>query len=430
MILKGFGRKLMNQSLKKRIANQSIWNLIASILTKFSAVFVLWIAARNLEADVFGKLTLIQSTLVAFQVFSSMGLGTTASKFAASSESMSNSRTVQASILSSWLFFSLPVLILMLVFSDRISIFLLFDEKYKLYIQCISFAIFFSSLKTVISGYIIGMEKPIILTKSGIISVIINLPLTYWLIVTYGLMGGVISVLVLEIITVLLICYFFFSVDNGNGKLKYNFTEIVKIVKFTLPISFSGMLIMPVNWYLLREISLKYSFVDVGLINILNQWQGILIFIPVSIATGIMPILTKESKKDKVFNLTLKMVLIITLTLGSFVTIVSPYIISTYNDLYKEFSIVFYCSIMMSCACIMVISNLFNNLIISISEPNVLLKGNIIWALVCIGMFYLLIDYINPITNIFISRGAAYLVKIIYTQLVYRSKKRAIINIG
>lgn len=416
----------MNQSLTKRIANQSLWNLIANILTKFSAVFVLWIAARNLEADVFGKLTLIQSTLVAFQVFSSMGLGTTASKFAALSESMSNSRPVQAAILSAWSLFSVPVLILMLLFSDWIATFLLFDEKYMLYIQCISFAIFFSSLKTVISGYIIGLEKPIVLTKAGIISVIISLPLTYWLIITYGLMGGVVSILALEMINVVLILFFGFSVMKGSGKLKYKITKTIEVVKFTLPISLSGMLIMPVNWYLLREISLRYSFVDVGLVNILNQWQGLLIFIPVSIATGIMPILTKESKKDKVFNLTLKMVLIFTLTLGAFVTLVSPYIISTYNEIYIEFPIAIYCSIMMVCACIMVVSNLFNNLMISISEPNVLLKGNVIWAVVFVGIFYLLVDHMNPIANIFISRGFAYLIKIIYTQIIYMMKKRSI----
>ncbi|WP_219583235.1 hypothetical protein, partial [Vibrio parahaemolyticus] len=72
-------------------------------------------------------------------------------------------------------------------------------------------------------------------------------------------------------------------------------------MKFTLPISLSGMLIMPVNWYLLKEVAVNYSYLEVGAINVLNQWQAVLVFIPLSIGTVMMPMMTNANEQKNTY---------------------------------------------------------------------------------------------------------------------------------
>ncbi|URQ90145.1 oligosaccharide flippase family protein [Pseudoalteromonas sp. SCSIO 43101] len=412
---------MLSQRLLRRLAGQSAWNLVASFLVKICAIFLLWVAARNLSADEFGKLTLIQSTLIAFQIFSSMGLGTTASKFSAT---YGHNLSTASAVFISWVSFSIPTLVITYWMSNNISLYLFSDGTYTEHLKLIAFAMFFSSFKTVISGYFVGVEKAFILSKAAILSVFTCLPFIYIAITKYGMFGGIVSILFIEVVTVFYILCYVKSLPKSEEKEKVTvYKRTLNVFKFTLPISLSGFLVMPINWVLLNSVAQNFGFIEVGLINILNQWQAILIFIPVSIATAVMPILSKENNKEIIFNFILKVVVIITVTLSLVLMLISQELINTYNEVYLNFPIHLFVLVMGVSASVMVISNLQNNLIVAAGSPNILLKANFVWGITCLSVFFILISHLNPVVNIFLSRGVSYLVKVIYIKIRYTNGK-------
>lgn len=412
----------MNNSIISRLKKQSYGNLLLNIFLKTSSILILWISSHYLSVDDFGRIALIQTSLVSFQIFASMGLSTTASKLLSDDFNKEIINKVFVSIIISWAVFSLPTSLVLYFSSESMSMYLFQDASYSYLIKFTSIIVLVSSLKTVCIGILNGIEKATVFPRMALIANIATVIFGFYFIKIIGLVGSVYTLLFLEGLLLIGTIYFIIReivVKIDTSEDIFDLAEVKKVLRFTIPISISGILIMPANWVAMREISVSYTLADVGLINILNQWLALLIFIPVSVGTAIMPILTREKEKFKIAYMVIKKVSLLVFLVSIPILIYPEFFLAMYNDAYVNESTSIYVILLVSLAVVLSISNIINNLIVSMGRAKELLKSNLIWLIIFSLMFTFMFSKVDPVINILVSKLSAYVIKSLYNMISF-----------
>ena len=159
----------MNNNIISRLNKQSYGNLLLNIFLKTSSLLILWISSYYLSVDDFGRLALIQASLVSFQIFASMGLSTTAAKLLSDDFNKGNVNKVFLSIIISWAIFSFPTTLILYFNSKYMSLYLFQDISYSYLIKMTSIIVLVSSLKTVCIGMLNGIEKAAVFPRMALI---------------------------------------------------------------------------------------------------------------------------------------------------------------------------------------------------------------------------------------------------------------------
>ncbi|CAK2051164.1 membrane hypothetical protein [Vibrio crassostreae] len=412
----------MSISILERVKQQSYGNIVSNLIVKFSSIIILWVSSYYLSVEEFGRLALLQASIISFQIFASMGLSTTASKLLSDCFGKKESYTTIISLAISWLIFAIPTCLILIFFAESLSVYIFESVEYEKYIYFLSCIVFVSSLKSIIIGMLFGVEKAKLLPKIAIYTNLLVIPFGLYIIKEIGFDGSLSVLFFLEFIT--LIGSSILAYNEIIKKIEYFFImDICKIIKrvlsFTMPISLSGILVMPITWVAMRDISVDYDLLYVGVISILNQWLSILIFVPVSVGTAIMPIMAKEDDKRKILSITLKMLLPLVILISLPILLFPEWLISLYGNEYVISKVGFYAMVLVLLALVLSISNIMNNLVVSINQPIELLKSNIIWSILFVITFFTLFDIINPVLNIFLSKLIAYTVKAVFNYRVY-----------
>ncbi|TOD74632.1 oligosaccharide flippase family protein, partial [Vibrio parahaemolyticus] len=258
-----------------KLLRSSLWNATANFLVKINFLVLTFFCSQVFAIDDFGRFAIVLSTLMSFQIFASMGLATAAAKFSALYRDTDRVVPMLSSVTLLLLFFSCVSALFLYFLGEYISKEILKDESLKVYLEISSVTLLFAALKSLFTGLLQGIGEYRTISSSNLKSVLITIPVFFILAYFFGLIGAVIGLLFIELTFALSLliksinrqCFYFrfFLIKKIN---------ICEVLKFTLPISLSGMLIMPVNWYLLKEVAVNYSYLEVGAINVLNQWQA------------------------------------------------------------------------------------------------------------------------------------------------------------
>lgn len=344
--------KIVNNLLFYKIkSNQlfkdSFWALFGNSLGKVLSLLASVIVARFLEKDVYGEYGMIKNTLVLIAVFSSFGLGYTATKFIAENNGnnvyISNLHKVISvvTLLSGGL-----ISLVILFFAPQIALFLEAPHLTGM-LRCSALIVLLNAYNTTqlgeLSGF--GAYKEIAFNNTivGVLNFILSFILTY----LYNLDGAVISLLIIYIFNCLLNRY---SLKKYVTLTKYDFRLMSKIMKkiasFSFPVAMQESLYSISHWITVTLVVKLSDYGELGVLSVTAQWGAILLFVPGALRNVALSHLSKTINVDRTNNEIIFKRLMFVNFISTFipflvVAALSKWIISWYGSSYSGIELIF-----------------------------------------------------------------------------------------
>lgn len=328
-----------NKILTSKLSQDSFWALIGSVSSRGLGLLAAIIVARLLGKDIYGEFGMIKSTLISVAIFSTFGLGYTATKFVAQ---FKNNEKEKLKLFYNYsmkitLLIGGVMSIVLFLFSNEIAISVLESAHLSSALKIVAFWVLFNSLSTTQIGILAGfgefksMAK--INTVTGITTFILSVVLTY-----FYLLDGALFALVLSQV---LNWYLNFRVVNKNlPSTQYENLDrnkfLNEILHFSFPIALQEATYAITSWlnyYLIIKLS---NYGELGLYSAANQWLGVLLFLPGILRNVILSHMTEsgndEVKHNNILRKMLKINLLSTLLPVFIIFLLSGFITEIYGD--------------------------------------------------------------------------------------------------
>jgi O-antigen/teichoic acid export membrane protein len=385
---------------KSALFKDSFWALSGNVFGKGLALVASVCIARLLGRDVFGMYGLIRTVLLSIAVFSTFGLGYTATKFIAeyTKNHLQKVRAIISNIMQITLVTGSLFAILLFVFSKQIANYLGAADLYNA-IRYLAVIVIFNSITTTQVGMLAGFKKFKVIARinliNGIFMLVCSVGLTYF----YGLNGALLALLMAQILNCL---QNYLEVRKSIQKLnvsddntKYSIKR--ELVTFSFPVALQEMLYSILTW-VTPVLLVKFSnFGEVGMYNAAQQWSSVILFIPGTLRNVILSHVSADADNHKQQIKTLHRMLLINF-LATFIPFVvvflfSGFIENLYGNTFTSLKIVLNISV---CNTIfMTLSNVFKQYFMAINQNWIML-----WVRIgsIISLFTLFI-IISKITN-------------------------------
>jgi O-antigen/teichoic acid export membrane protein len=384
------------------MATGAFWSLIGALLSRGLALLSSVIIARFLGADFYGEFGIIQSTIGMFGTFAGLGLGITSTKYIAQYRQLDKDRTgriigliitvasIASIVISLLLFFLAPWLANMTLSSSHLVILLRIGSLYL-------FLLSFIGLQ---NGILSGYEAFKSIAIRSIIAGVSTFPLMIGGVYFFGLTGAVWGLVGSSVVNVLL-NYFAIrkiSIDNGiKIKIKNCLIEKSVLHDFALPAFLATVMVGPVTW-ICNTILVNKSggFSEMGLYNVANQWMLVILFVPSTLSTIILPLLTNIISEDNSikhkqilkYNIILNVVIATILSL--FVCLCSGFIVNFYGEKFIKSQPVLIT--LAFTAILIAYNNVIGQALASKNKMWIGLYLNTLWAFVLIFLTFFFVD--------------------------------------
>lgn len=327
---------------KDQFINDSFWALFGNIIAKGLGLLGAILVARYLGKETFGEYGTIRNTVINIAIFSSFGLGYTATKFIAENKDSS------AEFLKSIIFYTVGI---SLVLSVIMSVTLFFTSEYisehllnaphlSSSLKLLTIWVVFNSITISQIGILAGFgrfkEMAKINTYVGLTMFITSVVFTYF----WGLNGAFFALIVTQIIN-----WYFNMVEvrkliPSNTKLIKNRPFFIKIFKFSFPVALQEALYSITTWLIVIIIIKLSNYSEVGLYSAAMQWVLIILFIPGILRNVILNHMAKsnsdESQHNKLLKRTILFNFLITIIPAVFVFPFRNIIADIYGASFKE----------------------------------------------------------------------------------------------
>ncbi len=221
------------------------------------------------------------------------------------------------------LFFSIIVSIIYFAISDLIANKIYNEPIYGTLIKISSIAVIFSSLMAYGQGNLRGFHEMKTLALIGLFLGGISIPINFFLIFKYNLIGAAVSLVLINVLMLLIMIRYLLNIkerENISFIPKIDSKILFTLLKFSFPVFLSGFVILPSEWLVNSYLGLTKGFRDVGLFRVGYAVYSIVLTIPGAIATPLLPIVSElhsldQEKLSLTVSKILRIVLIITLPL-------------------------------------------------------------------------------------------------------------------
>jgi O-antigen/teichoic acid export membrane protein len=337
-----FGADVMKNAINKlkqsSLFKDSLWSLIGSVLGKGLSLIAGIAVARFLGKDIYGEYGIIKSTLMNIAIFSTFGLGYTATKFVAESKLNSKQNIKQIVLLVTYITLSVSIFlsISLFVFSKSVAVYLN-AEHLSLSLKIFSVTIIFNALTTVQIGILAGFNEFKFIARNntlvGIITFLLSIVLTY----LWDIEGALLALLFSNIIN----CILNNIVVRKQLKLYPSavyFSSIVikKMLSFSFPVALGEGLYSLSSWINILLLVKLSTYGEIGLYSAATQWSAIILFIPGVLRNVTLSHLSGTNQNPiyhkKIFKIMITVNFISTFILFLFVFLFSGYISSFYGE--------------------------------------------------------------------------------------------------
>jgi O-antigen/teichoic acid export membrane protein len=287
--------------------------LLGNVIGKGLALVAGIIVARFLGRDIYGEYGMIRNTLLSISLFSTFGLGYTATKFIA--EYRNSNPDLLLPILryaeKTTLVVSGILAILLFLFSEYVSVYILKAPHLSTPLKIVAAWIIFNALTTTQIGVLAGFGEFKKLAKInanvGIITFILSFGLTWF----WQLNGALVALLTAQIIN----WYLNFKLVrksipvNQNKEKNKQFAR--EIISFSFPVALQEAIYSIIYWSL-SYLLIKFStYGELGLYSAAMQWNALILFIPGILRNVILSHLSEATNNIKKHNKVLFLTLII-----------------------------------------------------------------------------------------------------------------------
>lgn len=315
----------------------SFWAIFGNVLGKGLSLIAGVFVANFLGSDVYGEYGIIKDTMVMIAIFSSFGLGYTATKFIAEDPKKSQKTHQVCTYVT--IIFSTFIAILLFALSDYVAIWIEAIHLNKI-LRWSSIAIILNAINTTQIGELAGFKlyKTIAINNTivGVITFVTTIPLSYF----FHLEGAVIAL----IFSYCCNCVFNYIpirkqlVTNEIESVHDDTVSVREIISFSFPIALQESLYSLTHWcgtWLL----IKYAGYDqLGIYSVAAQWGAVVLYIPGTLRNVALSYLSTTNNDMKantaVLKLLMKVNFISTFLPFLVVTGLSSWICSWYGDTY------------------------------------------------------------------------------------------------
>lgn len=332
----------MNINLKTIKSNKlfvdSFWSLLGNVIGKGLALIAGILVARYLGKDVYGEYGIIRNTILTVGIFSTFGLGYTATKYIADFK-VKNPEKLRVFIKYAnriTLVFSGGMAFILFVTADYVAKDVLKIDYLGNALRILSVLIIFNAITATQIGILAGFAKFKELAKInsiiGVLTFLFSVLLTYF----FNLEGALLALLIVQVLN----CVFNYFVVKKELPINIEYDikdkELVgKILKFSTPIALQECTYAVASW-LSTVLLVRYTTVgDLGMYSAAMQWNAIILFIPGILRNVVLSHLSSNIENKEQHNSILKKTIIInsisTIIPCTLVVIASPFIAKSYG---------------------------------------------------------------------------------------------------
>lgn len=323
----------------------SSWALIGNVANKGLALIAGIVIARFLGKETFGEYGAIKNALLYIAVFSTYGIGFSATKYVSQAHGNNDSQLsliIKAAHIIT-LCFSGIMALLLIIFTEPLCEYLELEDSTTL-MRYTAVTVIFNALVTCQIGVLSGLKLFKNIAKinciSGIVTFVTSVVFTYF----YSIDGAIFALLLSNVANCIL--NFFLIKKETKHIVKCDapiFPMIRELVKFSTPIALQESLFSVSYWAGLLILMKMSGYGEVGLYSAAGQWAGVVLFIPSVLQNVMLSHLSGEQEKTH-HSLMLKRMLAISFvsTFIPFVVIMcsSSIIISFYGESFTGLSLV------------------------------------------------------------------------------------------
>ncbi len=275
-------QKLLGSDSQAKVIKGVFWSFLGVFISKGFVFIALFLVARLLSVQEYGKLGLLQSYINTFTLFSLASFGTTATKYLAVYRDTEKEKASEIFSLTRLFVAGLSVLILLIsiIFNDQICHYIIGDMSLKKESLICAVAIFFGSLNGLQVGALAGLENFKSISIVNIVNGILSLPLIIFSAKFFGISGVIISLALINIS--IWACS---AILLRNDLIKYNLYFTLKGLRrhldtlyyFSLPAFLSSLMLSPVV-LLCNSFLIKYNnngYYELGIFNATNNFSQI-----------------------------------------------------------------------------------------------------------------------------------------------------------
>jgi len=333
-------------NLTVRVIRGSFWALTGSMISKGFFLVSSIIVARILGRSIFGELGIIQSTINMFAAFAGFGLGVTSTKYIAEfrdkDPDMAGNIIASSKILAviiGIVFTAIFFIMAPWITGRMIGASDLADEM-----RLGSLMLFFFAVNGAQTGAIAGFENFKDIAKInisvGLFSFPVQIVLTYFL----GLYGAIIGLGLTYLFQWILNSIFLRRTAgkfNIQIRLKKSFKDLSYLWEFSTPAFLGGIIVSLVLWYAnTMLVSNVNGFNEMAVFNAANQWQNIVLFIPMAVSQISLPLFSNSKdnllKLRRLIKYNIILNLSICLVLATSFALFSKIIMNSYGSDFRE----------------------------------------------------------------------------------------------
>lgn len=262
------------------LAKDSFWSLFGNAMGRGLSLIAGIAIARFLGSDAYGQYGMIKGTLLSIAIFSSFGLGYTATKYIAENHIKNPQKTADIHKVTQiiTILFSSLIAIAVAVFSNPIAAWL-DDIELGSILRWASIGVILNAVITTQIGELGGFRAYKTIARNniiyGIFTFMVSIPFAYF----WGLKGAVIALvmsLTLNVVVNEISLHKFVSFRAGRLQK----SEVADILKFSLPIALQESLYSITSWAGMAIIIKLSDYSQLGLYSAASQWMAVMLFIP------------------------------------------------------------------------------------------------------------------------------------------------------
>ena len=341
--------KIQSSNLAGRLTSGALWSVLGGIFGKGLVLVAFIIIARILGKEEYGALGMIRSTILMFSIFAGLGIGGTASRYIALYRNVEPQKTSEIYLLSCYtaLVAGLLVAAILYFFAPMIAENSLKAPQLAVYIRLGAAVLFFSALHGAQTGSLSGFEQFKTISINTIIYgviQIITLSLGAYLRGIYGVVVAMgFSAFVFWGINQYSLRNYLAKKSYKKIKLREISKDTVSVLwKFSLPSIMSIVLTIPVLWWCKTLIVKTAGFGNLANYDVAEQWNTIIMFIPLTLSGIIIPILSNILSEgnmgqfQKTVRINILINTLITVAAVLFVALLSSLILKSYGAAFTD----------------------------------------------------------------------------------------------
>lgn len=274
---------VVNRLRQSQLFKDSFWALVGSAMGKGLSLIAGIAVARFLGSELYGEYGTIKNTLMMIAMFSSLGLGYSATKFIAESRtSNDHKRILNTHKIATTITYIMSgfIALLLIIGAKQVAIWLEAPHLTSA-LRLSAIAIIFNAVNTTQTGELSGFGAYKELAKNntiaGIFTFLASVLLTYF----YGFNGAIVALILSLVFNAVLNritigrCI---VVKDKAGKVDTAYTK--EIVKFSIPIALQESLYSITHWCNILILVKLANYTEIGLSSAAGQWMAVILFIP------------------------------------------------------------------------------------------------------------------------------------------------------